>query len=173
VRYFLVDHSMRSPVLSDNLYIMYSELEPTWPGLDEAVLRAPFARVAAAEHVDLYELPDVSPLAFRVDAPAQALPLETNGSGAAVRVPPPGGAVVVNLLARPAMEITIDGRPVAPGNIERDEWQRVRVRVPAEGGKVEVRYRPPWGLGLGFAAAIGALAWIWGRGLRNGETGGD
>ena len=165
VRYFLVDRSMADPVLSNGLFCIYNELHRPWP-LMERLLAPPFVKVAEDDHVDVYELPDSAPMAFRVAEPTLALPFEANPGGIRLQTPPSGGEVVVSFLARPLVVARLDGR-IAP--LRADPWSRVRVLAPPGGAALEIRYEAPWGLGLAIGAALGALAGVLGRSLRVAE----
>jgi hypothetical protein len=161
-RYFVVDRSMYDPVLSKNLFGIAMELEPNWRRLDALVRQPPFIKVAEDEHMLLYELPGAAPLAFRASAPEEPLPFEASTEGLHITVPPPGGEVVLNFIARPLMVARIDGHPVPLAN---DPWKRIRVEIPSGGGALTVTYEAPWRFGLAIGAALAALSLVCGRAL--------
>ena len=61
---------------------------------------------------------------------------------------------MVNFMAWPHMVAKVDGQPIPSGP---DDWERLRVVVPAGAKRLEIRYIPPWTRGILYGAAI-ALA---------------
>jgi hypothetical protein len=106
------------------------------------------------EEVNLYEVPDASPLAFDRANPQAPLPIEFHGWGAAVEVPGTGQrTVVVNLLVRPWLRAACDRQPL---ETSADEWGRLEVRVPDGVAHFQVFYDLPWRRGI--LAAVGLAA---------------
>ncbi len=113
--------------------------------------------VAETEAVRVWELPRPDPLAFVRNLPEVALPVTARADGVDVSVSgaTAGSAVVVNVLMRPAMQARADDVPV---HLESDEWGRVVAQLPAGARKLELRYRPRWGLGLACSALLATLS---------------
>ena len=112
------------------------------------------------EELTLYELANVSPMAFDKSRPSEALPIRFRGWGADVEVPGGGArSVVVNVLARPWLRAMAGGRPLVS---TADSWGRLQVSVPDGVQRIEVRCAMGWGRGivLGLGLTVVALAGI-------------
>ena len=121
-----------------------------------------FKKIDHQDGVILAELADVDPLAFAEKNRRQSLPLTMHGRGIDVDVSQLSGPqrVVVNFLKYPNMRAFVDGQPT---RCLSDDWNRIMVDVSAGAQLLEVRYHPPWavGLWLGGAAAAGGLVLTW------------
>jgi hypothetical protein len=99
-----------------------------------------------------------SPLAFRTDAPDQALPLTMDSEGVYVDLAAVEGgrSIVVNFLHWPDMRAYVDGRPTP---IEHDEWNRMVIQTPSDAKKLAVLYQSPWwpGTAAGGVCLLAAL----------------
>jgi hypothetical protein len=112
-------------------------------------------RVFHSEEVDLYELDDVSPLAFTENRPRAALPVRFHGWGAEVDVPGTGErSLIVNVLDRPWLQALTDGHTLSSS---ADDWGRLRVVVPDGVTRVEVQCNMGWGRGVLGGAGLAAL----------------
>jgi hypothetical protein len=123
------------------------------PG-DEAAMLARVSSLARPEvHANastILSLPDPAPLAFAEAQRVHSLPVSFDGSGAVIDLSglTSPGNVVVNVLWRPWWRAYVDGVAAPP---ERDVWGRVRAVVPFPSRTLQLRYEPPWKLGLALA----------------------
>ena len=132
-----------------------------WPFCDPAppdylrpLLRAAELRYRSPE-VDLYELSDVSPMAFDRAAPQVPLAIGIHGWGGEVQTPGKGDrTVVVNIAMRPWLRAAGGGRLLASA---ADDWNRLEVHVPDGVSRFDFFYELPWRrgvfCGIGLAAA--------------------
>jgi hypothetical protein len=106
--------------------------------------------------IEIRDLGEASPLAFSEAQPATALPLRWRGDGVDVDVSglKDGGTVVINVMNWPTWQASA-GRQRLP--VEADEWDRLRVTVPAGADQIEVRYTLPWGKGLLVGMILAAM----------------
>ena len=104
--------------------------------------------------LDLYELPDVSPMAFDRAAPQRPLPIRFHGWGGEVQTPGKGvRTVVVNVAARPWLRAASGGQSLASS---ADDWNRLEVRVPDGVSRFDFFYDLPWRRGIFFGAVLAA-----------------
>ena len=164
VRWVVVHHTAKNPQFSENEAMRWQE-ELDSETLDRIgrQLRAKRATIFyEAPEVTIYELPEADPMAFATHD-ALPLPIQTDHGGLRVdtsglTVPSSANAsVTVNYASRPFMSAVADGQRV---EIEPDAYLRMRVDVPTGCQQLSIRYRPPWGLGLGvgLVLVVGALA---------------
>jgi hypothetical protein len=164
LRWVIIPHFLERPLPSqvfDENYVHHgAALQP---------LRAISRLALDLPTVEIWEVPDVSPLVFVEHEPNRCLPFVFTGSGVSADVSSlaSGGTVVVNFLAWPNMTANVDGKQVP---ITPDAWRRMTVSVPAGAGRLVVRYSPPWreGIFLGGVLALvaalgGAIASRWSR----------
>ncbi len=131
-----------------------------WPICDPAVPDdlQPLLRTAKlcyhSAELDLYELPDVSPMAFDRAAPQRPLPIRFHGWGGEVQTPGKGvRTVVVNVAARPWLRAASGGQSLASS---ADDWNRLEVRVPDGVSRFDFFYDLPWRRGIIFGAVLAA-----------------
>jgi len=142
------------PVRSENPEMYEVEEEPPYEKAFHELqpLKLPCAYESGA--LLLTELDNVDPLAFVEGRAYPQLPLRMHAAGIDVDIGSAGGkSVIVNFLWRPEMKASVNGVGVP---CERDDWLRIRVRIPPGGQKLEVRYAPDWtrGLLIGFTAIL-------------------
>ena len=102
----------------------------------------------------LYELADVSPLAFDEAQPKTALPIRFLGRGADIDVPGTGRrTIIINVLTRPWLFAYGNGRRLSA---EPDDWGRLRVVVPDGVERVELRCLMGWWRGIVLGAGLAA-----------------
>ena len=125
------------------------------------VLRRAGARALTSDaERAVYELPGARPMAYRREAPGEALPVAFGVNSARVAVDAPAsGLIVLNVFRQAGFSAAIDARP-AP--IESTPERQLAVRVPA--GRHEVVFsfeEPAFLLGLSLAAAACLSFALW------------
>jgi hypothetical protein len=125
-------------------------------GLVLPTLKQASRPVLTVGDIEIRDLGEASPLAFSEAQPATALPLRWRGDGVDVDVSDlkGGGTVVINVMNWPTWQASA-GRQRLP--LEADEWDRLRVTVPAGADQIEVRYTRPWGKGLLVGIILAAM----------------
>jgi hypothetical protein len=119
----------------------YDFSDTAWPQYRQQFLPAAELCYECAE-VSLYEIPDVSPLAYDRANPRSPLPMTFSGGGAEVQIPGSGQrTVVVNLATRPWLRAACGKRPL---EFAADEWGRMEVSVPDGVIRFEVFNDLPW-----------------------------
>jgi len=104
--------------------------------------------------IQLYELPSYKPMAFSLQSPSVALPVQFDGSGATINTSSlHGGSLILNLLWKPEYRASAN---VGHLPVVADEWDRISVQVPPETTQVRIDYRPHWeyGYAVSFIALI-------------------
>ena len=161
LRWHLLAHGLGPVRAADgNLFVMeirklqedaYDSLKPF--DVPEGDGLSDFRPVFNADGVRMVELADyVDPLAFASKHPEQPLPLRMHAGGLDVDTSTAGSqTVVVNFLWRPEMTAQIDGWDV---DCKYDKWFRIKVKVPLDGKKLEIRYNPNWTQGFVFGCAF-------------------
>ncbi len=157
--------ALRPPYERTSLtYIFYRGDQYLWQML-EAVRSLPESErqiVSNNEWGVTYRITGADPLAFleRDSATTQSIRFTNQGAVVELRGVKEGDFAIVNVIDEPGktfLHAYVDGKFVAH---EVDQWLRVRIPLPADAKKVEVRYEPPflkWLLAGLPIIAIGAL----------------
>ena len=164
IRWVLVHRLAANPVLGPNAGMHARErfdlrsrrrLDCLLPG---CVLRLNTPEMA------IWELEGTSPLAFSTENPDVPLPIRFDQQGARVDLGDSRheGDVVVNILWRPQMVVTTDGRRC---KARADDYGRLVAAVPAGAHEIRVRYCPPWGTGFLAGLTLAAVAGVIGCAL--------
>jgi len=107
----------------------------------------------------VFEIQDVSPMAFIESKPGEALPVMFHSDGMSVKLPGsyPGDRVIVNVLLRKNINVYGDQKliPASP-----DEWGRIIAKPEPGTGSIEIKYEPPWKKGIVAGVALGILSII-------------
>ncbi|MBX9670592.1 MAG: hypothetical protein K2X93_23520 [Candidatus Obscuribacterales bacterium] len=151
VRWIVVHKSVVEPT--------FGEVPWTWryEGLDYFQRKVGSAllprcdKVADLETVTIYRYPQAQPLAFVEGKEQHSVPARVNASGfdldvAAVHQ---NEQIVLGFLARPWLKAFADGIAV---EIRKDEFERIRIRLPRKAKNLSIVYQPP--VELGFAGGL-------------------
>lgn len=143
--YFIVDNGSESTIEFSHINLL-------------APVRAGATFLGVKKQMAYFEIPNPDPLAF-TEKDQKSLPIKFDTAGADVNITGvlPGSTVIVNLLWRHRYYAYCGGRELP---IAKDEWGRMKLVIPQQTDKLEIRYRSPWVLGALVGLAIALVAGV-------------